>query len=135
MSMILAYVATLAILVAVDLVWLGAIAKSFYRRQLGTLLKERLSLPAILAFYAIYAAGIVVFAVRPALVTGAWAHAARDGALLGFFCYATYDLTNLATLRGWPAMLTIVDMAWGTFLSALTAAAAFAICYSIGVSV
>ena len=135
MSTVLVYVTTLTIFVVVDLVWLGAIAKSFYRRQIGPLLKQPFSLPAILAFYLIYAAGLVVFAVRPALDTGTWIHAARDGALLGAVCYATYDLTNLATLRGWSAVLSIVDMAWGKVLSALTAAAACAICYSIGVSV
>jgi len=135
MSLVLIYVTTLAIFVVVDFVWLGVIAKSFYGRQIGPLLKQPFSLPAILAFYAVYAAGIVVFAVHPALAAGAWTHAARDGALLGFFCYATYDLTNLATLRGWPVVLSIVDLAWGTVLTAMAATAAFATCYSIGVSV
>ena len=80
--------------------------------------------PAIL-FYVLYVAGIVIFAIKPALVTGRWSSAAGKGALFGFFCYATYDLTNQATLKTWPVAVTIVDMGWGTFLTACVATAGY----------
>ncbi len=116
-----AYLATLAALTLIDLLWLGVVAKGFYRRALGPLMAKRIRWPAAAAFYLLFAAGIVLFAVWPAVQGGRVWLAALLGGLFGFFAYATYDLTNLATLEGFPLRLALVDMAWG---SALTAAAA-----------
>jgi uncharacterized membrane protein len=121
MTYIIAFAATLIVFAGIDLIWLGAIAKGFYRAQLGNLMASKIGLLPAIVFYMIFAAGLVHFAVRPALVSGAWTDAATAGALLGFVAYATYDLTNLATLRDWPPLLTVVDLAWGTMLSAASA--------------
>jgi uncharacterized membrane protein len=80
----------------------------------------------------IYVAGIVIFAIKPALVTGSWAGAAGKGALLGFFCYATYDLTNQATLKTWPATVTIIDMGWGMVLTACAATVGYLAALRLG---
>jgi uncharacterized membrane protein len=111
------YFATLAIMVMIDMVWLNVIANDFYKKHMGDLLEFHL-LPGIL-FYLIYVAGIVIFASSSA--TSTWQSVLLYGALFGFFAYATYDLTNLATLRGWSPTLAIVDMAWGTFITAVAA--------------
>jgi uncharacterized membrane protein len=125
MSLALQYGSAFAIFVAVDLIWLGLVAKSFYHRELSALIADKFNLWAAAAFYLLYPIGIVVFAAAPASATGSALHAMGLGAALGFFAYATYDLTNLATLRNWPLKLTIVDMLWGTFLTALTSGVAF----------
>jgi uncharacterized membrane protein len=124
MRLAIPYLATAVLFVVIDMLWLGVIAKSFYRSQLGTLIAEPMNFTAALAFYLIYAAGLVYFAVNPSLISGGWSHAAVVGAILGFVAYSTYDLSNLATLRGWPVPLTVVDIIWGTILSATTAAGA-----------
>lgn len=127
MSIVIAYVTALVTFVVVDLVWLAVVAKSFYRSQLGGLLADQFNMVAALAFYLIYVVGVVIFAVVPALRSGAWTDALLFGALFGFFCYATYDLTNLATLKGWPLTLSLVDMAWGAALTGGTALAAYTV--------
>lgn len=121
MKYVTAYVATLIVFVSVDLAWLGVVARRFYRVQLAGLIAERFDIQAAAVFYLVYPLGVVVFAVAPTLEAGVWPHAALWGAMLGFFAYATYDLTNLATLRDWPLRLTLVDMLWGTSLTALAA--------------
>lgn len=123
MRFALQYGSAVVIFVIADLIWLGVVAKSFYRRELATLIADDFNLWAATAFYLMYPIGVVVFAVSPSLAAGTWVDALLMGGLLGFFAYATYDLTNLATLRGWPLRLSIVDMAWGTFLTASVAAA------------
>jgi uncharacterized membrane protein len=124
MNQLIVYVVTLAVFVSIDLVWLGFIAKKFYAAEIGTLLAEKMNLPAAVSFYLIYAVGLMFFAVQPSLTTGGWFRAAMLGGLLGFVAYATYDLSNLATLRGWSTKLAIVDMVWGAVLSGFTAAIA-----------
>lgn len=124
MNQLLVYLVTLAIFVGIDFVWLGFIAKRFYRAEIGTLLAEKVNLPAAVSFYVIYAVGLVFFAVQPSLSSGGWSRALMLGGLLGLFAYATYDLTNLTTLRGWTFKLSVVDMLWGTALSGFTAALA-----------
>jgi uncharacterized membrane protein len=124
MNQLIVYVVTLAVFVSIDLVWLGFIAKNFYAAEIGTLLAEKMNLPAAVSFYLIYAVGLMFFAVQPSLTTGGWFRAAMLGGLLGFVAYATYDLSNLATLRGWSTKLAIVDMVWGAVLSGFTAAIA-----------
>jgi len=122
MKSVIAYVATLVVFAGVDLVWLGLIANSFYKSQLGPLMADRINLGAAVAFYLIYAVGLMIFAVLPASESGGWTKGLMLGALFGFFAYATYDLTNLATLKGWPLPLSIVDIAWGSLLSGIAAA-------------
>ena len=120
MRFLIPYLATLAAFIVIDLVWLGLIAKAFYRRELGGLMANPINVPAAIAFYLIFPIGLVIFAVYPAL--GSVTRAAQLGAMFGFFAYATYDLTNLATLRNWSAKLAFVDMAWGTVLGGVCAA-------------
>jgi uncharacterized membrane protein len=124
MNQVALYFVTLAVFVGVDLVWLGLIAKSFYSGEIGALLAEKMSLTAAICFYVIYAAGLMFFAIQPSLATGGWTRALMLGGLFGFVAYATYDLSNLATLRGWSLKLSVVDILWGAALSGFTAAAA-----------
>ncbi len=112
-------------MVAIDAVWLGVIALEFYQRTIGHLLAEQPGIGAAALFYILYIAGIVFFAVRPALNGGTWKRAAGLGALYGLFCYMTYDLTNVATLKNFPAIVAVVDVSWGMFISAVTATAGF----------
>ncbi len=121
MTLITAYFATAVTFFAIDIVWLGFIAKRLYFSGLSHLLADKVSYPAAAGFYALYVVGLIIFAVAPALETSTWSTATVNGALFGFFCYATYDMTNQATLKGWPVRVTIFDIAWGTTLSAVSA--------------
>lgn len=121
MKILIAYLSTLVVFATLDTLWLGIVARGFYQAELGSLRAPEIKLWAALLFYAVYAAGIVIFAVMPALRADSLATALLMGGLLGFFGYATYDLTNLATLRDWPLRMSLVDMAWGTALTAATA--------------
>ena len=126
MKMILAsYAAAAVTMLAMDAVGLSLAADLLYRPLLGDILLPEFKLVPAILFYGLYVAGIVIFAINPALVTGGWRGAAGKGALLGFFCYATYDLTNQATLKSWPATVTIVDMGWGTLLTGCAATAGY----------
>jgi uncharacterized membrane protein len=118
-----AWAATAVVMIALDLLWLGLIAKPLYQQGIGHLMAAQPQVPVAVAFYALYAAGLVVFAVWPAVSATGWSKALLSGALFGFFAYATYDLTNLATLRDWPVGLSLIDIAWGTCVSAVSAAA------------
>lgn len=121
-----AYAAGAVTFFALDMLWLGVVAREFYRRGYGDMLLDQpLYGPAAL-FYLAYVAGVVFFAVWPALQGGGWITALGYGALLGLLCYGTYDMTNLATLKGWPVRVAIVDMAWGTILTGTAAVAAYA---------
>ena len=128
---LIAYVAVLIVFGAIDFLWLGFVAKDMYRNGIGHLMLETPNWTAAAAFYLIYIAGLVLFGVWPGLETGEWSRAALYGALFGFFCYATYDLTNLATLRGWPISIVIADMIYGTVASAVAVTAAFFITRAI----
>ena len=121
-----AYGAAALAFLAIDAVWLSTMANLLYRPLLGDLLAPSFRLAPAVIFYAIYIAGIVFFAVRPALATGRLATAALNGAALGFVAYGTYDLTNQATLRDWPVIITVADMVWGTVLTASASIAGFA---------
>lgn len=105
----------------IDMLWLGLIAKNLYRKHLGHLMADSVNWPAAFAFYLLFILALQYFAILPALKTGNQTEAWISGAILGFICYATYDLTNLATLKSWPAGLSMLDMVWGTALSSLTA--------------
>jgi uncharacterized membrane protein len=120
-QMILLYLITLAIFFAIDMVWLSVVAKTFYRKHLGYLMAPKVVWPAAILFYLLFIAGLVVFAVRPGLAAGAPLKALLLGAFLGLISYATYDLTNQATIKDWPAVVTVVDLVWGTTLGGLVA--------------
>lgn len=122
-STLAVYVATLIVFAGIDFVWLGFVAQGYYRSQIGHLLADPFLLGPAVAFYLIYAVGLVFFAVMPAAATGGVGKGFLLGAAFGFFCYATYDLTNLATLKNWSLQLSLVDMAWGSLLSGVSAAA------------
>ena len=105
----------------IDIAWLGFIAKGFYREQLGFIMAPKTNWPAAVVFYLIFIAGLMFFAINPALAKDSVKHAFLLGALFGFMTYATYDMTNLATLKDWPLVISIIDIIWGTLLNALTA--------------
>lgn len=121
------YIATLVFFLAVDMIWLGYVAKDFYRSGIGHLMGDGFNIPAAVAFYLIYIIGIMIFAINPAAEAGDWQRAAILGTLFGFFCYATYDLTNLATLRDWPVSLAIADTAWGAVLTGAAAVVGYSV--------
>jgi uncharacterized membrane protein len=125
MKFAIAWLVTAIVFLGLDAIWLSQMSKRLYRPLIGELLAPKLELAAALAFYVIYVSGIVFFAVAPALERGGMARALFCGAALGFVAYATYDLTNQATLRGWDVRVTLADLAWGAFVSAVSAAAAY----------
>jgi len=119
------YLVTVPVFFALDLLWLGILARDFYQRHLGYLMRPQVNWIAAISFYLLFIIGIVIFAVKPALEAGSPMRALAYGALFGFFTYATYDLTNLATVRDWPLIVTVVDLVWGTALCALSAWAGY----------
>lgn len=120
------YAATLVAFLVIDAIWLATIAVDMFRQSLGPVLRDQPDLCAVVAFYVVYAAGLYVLAVRPGTAVRSWPLAARSGAVLGLTAYATFDLTNLAILNGWTVTLAVVDIAWGTFVSAIAAVAGYA---------
>jgi uncharacterized membrane protein len=108
---------TTIVFFSIDLIWLGVIAKNLYREKLGFILSPEVNWSAAIVFYLIYIAGILYFAVVPALLEAGWEKALLNGAILGFLCYATYDLTNMATIAKWPLQIVLTDIAWGTILT------------------
>lgn len=126
------YAIALPILFAIDMVWLVVVAKNFYQSQIGFLMRGDINWVAAILFYLLFIAGLVVFVVMPAMQAGSLTHAVLFGAFFGLIAYATYDLTNLSTLKDWPLMLTIVDLAWGTFLSAGVSSVTYVIATRIG---
>jgi uncharacterized membrane protein len=118
------YIAAAAVMIAIDMLWLGVVAKTMYQQGIGHLMAEQPQLWAAIAFYVTYPLGLMIFAVAPQADDTAWARTICLGALFGFFAYATYDLSNLATLKNWPVSLTMIDIAWGAALSAASAGAA-----------
>ncbi len=126
-SFAIAYPVTAVIFLALDATWLSLAASRLYRPAMGELLLERFVVGPAIAFYALYMVGVVVFAVLPALPLRNWLGALGAGALLGLVAYATYDLTNQATLKGWSWQVTLADLCWGTFATGVSAALACAI--------
>jgi uncharacterized membrane protein len=125
------YLSFLIALIAIDLVWLLGIAKNLYRNEMGDLMASEPKLLAGLAFYLIYALGVCIFVIVPALSKQSWIYALQYGALFGLFCYMTYDLTNLAVVRNFPTQLAFIDIAWGSFVTALCASFAYWVCNRI----
>jgi len=125
MKLILSYLLTTVVFFAIDLTWIGLVAKKFYWGQMGSILKDDVNWVAALIFYLIYIVGIFFFAILPAVENNSVVTAIIYGAFLGFLCYATYDLTNLATLKGFPLKVALVDMVWGTILTGLVSVSGF----------
>ncbi|MBN1664566.1 MAG: DUF2177 family protein [Deltaproteobacteria bacterium] len=125
MKLVYLYLLTLPVFFGIDMLWIGVLAKGFYRNNLGHLLRPDINWAAALIFYFLYIVGILIFATLPALEKQSLRQAVVMGALFGFFAYATYDLSNLATLKNWPVNVVFVDILWGMVLTASVAAASF----------
>lgn len=123
-QLIAAYIITAILFGVLDAVWLGKMVHAVYRPEIGEMLMKGWRPAPALAFYALYMLGIQIFAVAPALKSGEWTTALLYGALFGFFCYMTYDLTNFATLKVWSLKVTILDIIWGTVATGAAAGAA-----------
>ncbi|MCR4413410.1 MAG: DUF2177 family protein [Thermoguttaceae bacterium] len=121
------YAATFVGFLAIDMVWLAFVARGFYKHHLGFLLSEQPNWWAAIVFYLLFIAGLLVFAVVPGLQAGSLRKALVLGAFFGLVAYATYDLTNLATVKKWPWIVTVVDMAWGTVLAASVTGIGYAV--------
>lgn len=118
-----AYAAAALVMVALDAVWLGLVAKTYYQQGIGHLMAENPRVLVAALFYALFVVGLVIFVVAPGGQTGTWQSTLVRVVMFGFFTYATYDLTNLATLKDWPIGLSLMDMAWGATVSAAAGAA------------
>lgn len=125
-ALVAASIASLLTFVVLDAAWLSLVAIDLFRKQLGPILRPAPMVSAIVAFYAIYVAGLVALAVRPALSSNSWWTAARLGAVLGLTAYATFDLTNLAVIERWTIGLAFIDITWGVTASTVAALAGFA---------
>lgn len=121
------YSSTLLVFFAVDMVWLGLVARTFYGKYLGYIMASSVNWPAALLFYLLFVVGILVFVVLPGLKSGSTRDTLMRAALFGLITYATYDLTNLATIKDWPLVLSVVDMLWGTALSLIVSYASLSI--------
>jgi len=127
------YLITLPVFLAIDAVWLTMVTKNFYSKQIGYLMAKNPNLIAALIFYLIFIAGLVVFVITPAMEKKTWMHALLMGAFFGIVTYATYDLTNLATVKDWPLVVTIVDLIWGAALSSSVSIIAYFIAIKLGI--
>ena len=127
------YAIAFPIFLAVDMVWLGLVAKNFYKDQIGFLMKPDINWVAAIIFYLLFIVGLVLFVIAPSVKNAAWTHAAIFGGLFGLITYATYDLTNLATIKDWPLLVTLVDLAWGTVIGSLVSVATYFIATKISV--
>ncbi len=126
LTFIALYAISVPIFFFIDMLWLGLVASNFYKQQIGYLMGDIHWLAAII-FYLIFLAGLVFFAIYPAVLQNSLKAALLLGALFGFFTYATYDLTNLATIKHWPIAVTVVDIIWGTVLGAMVSSISYAI--------
>ena len=126
------YAIALPVFFAIDIIWIGFVAKDFYRGQIGFLLKSDVNWAAAITFYLLFIVGLVFFVISPAMEKGSWMYALLVGALFGLITYATYDLTNLATTKDWPLLVTIVDLAWGAVLAASVSTLTYLMATKIG---
>ena len=122
---IIGYVATGISFAVIDSVWLRNMYMRLYQHEIGEVLMKGVRMGPAVTFYLLYILGIIIFAFTPALKSGQWQTALINGAMFGFFCYMTYDLTNYSTLKVWSMKVTILDMIWGTFLTGSAAAAGY----------
>lgn len=126
------YLIALPVFFAIDMVWLGLVSNNFYKKYIGFLMTHEVNWIAALIFYLLFIAGLVVFVISPALEKNSLLTALLLGALFGLITYATYDLTNLATIKNWPLLVTVVDLLWGMTLSASVSTISFLIAKKIG---
>lgn len=127
-----AYGLTFLVFLVVDIIYLGFIAKDLYSKHIGFLMAEKVNWPAAIIFYLLFVLAIFIFVINPAIEKDSWQTALLYGAFFGFITYATYDLTNLATLKGWPVRIVIYDMLWGTVLAAIVGTTGFYITKWLG---
>jgi len=125
MRFFIIYLITFAVFIVIDLIWLGFIAKNLYQEHIGFIMSKKPNWVAAIVFYLIFIFGLVYFVINPALDSGNFSEALLRGMLFGFITYSTYDLTNLATLEGWPIKITIIDLIWGTSLGGLVSSISF----------
>lgn len=130
-SLLTAYASALIIFAAVDIAWIMAVAEPMFRAALGQSLVAEVRLAPAILFYLMYPAGLVMFAVAPALRSESVGHALAAGAMLGAFAYGTYDLTNFATLRDWTLSITVLDIAYGAVVTALVSTASFVVARTV----
>lgn len=128
---VLAYILTGLSFAVIDSIWLRNMYVRLYQDQIGAVLMDGVRMGPAVAFYLLYILGIIIFAFNPALASGKWQTALINGAMFGFFCYMTYDLTNYSTLKVWSLKVTILDMVWGTVLTGSAAAAGYWLTTSI----
>jgi uncharacterized membrane protein len=117
LKLIATYFIALISFFALDMVWLGVISKNYYKQKLGFVLSPDPNWVAAIVFYLFFIAGIIFFAINPGIKEASWQTALINGALLGALCYATYDLTNMATIAKWPVEIVIIDIIWGMVLT------------------
>jgi len=129
---IISYLLTTVVFFAIDMVWLGFIAKTLYRKYLGALISDTVNWTAAIIFYLIFIVGIFIFVISPAVEKQSVVRAILLGAVFGLIAYATYDLTNFATLKGFPLNIVFIDLAWGAVLTAIASLAGFYIVKFIG---
>jgi uncharacterized membrane protein len=127
MTLAITYIVALLIFLALDAIWLTTMGKPFYAAELGALLREKPDFVSAFGFYLLFIAGLLVFVINPSLASGKLAHAVIFGAFFGLVTYATYDMTNLATIKGFTTRVAVVDMIWGAFLSSTVSALTFLI--------
>ncbi len=122
---LLSYVLTLVVFLIVDLVWLGFIAKNIYSKYLGDFMTDSINWTAAIIFYLIFVAGLFIFVIYPSVESNSILKVILLGALFGIITYATYDLTNLATLKGWPIQIVVIDIIWGSVLSTIVSVSGY----------
>lgn len=132
MTFVKLYFIALPVFFAIDLLWLGLVAKKFYSQQIGFLMRTDVNWVAAVVFYLLFIVGLVIFVITPAVEKGSWTQALLLGGLFGLIAYSTYDLTNLATVKNWPLIVTIVDLIWGSVLAAAVSTITFFIGSKIG---
>lgn len=127
MYFVKSYLVSLVFFIIFDLLWIGVIAKKMYAEKLSFIMSPQINFVPVILFYLLFVVGLLLMVVFPAIEKKSWTHALLYGILFGLVTYATYDLTNLATLKNWPLSITIIDLIWGSFLSAATSVISFLI--------
>lgn len=125
------YLIALPVFLGIDMIWLGLVAKGFYSKQIGFLMRLNVNWAAAIVFYLLFIVGLILFVIIPALDKSSWIQALLLGALFGLITYATYDLTNLATIKDWPLLVTFIDLLWGTTLAASVSVITYFIAISL----
>lgn len=124
-KLFISYALTFLVFFVIDMAWLGFIAKDLYKKYLGGFLSDQVNWTAAIVFYLLFIVGVFIFAILPSVEKNSLVSAITLGALFGFFTYATYDLTNLSTLKGWPIAIVFIDIVWGSVLTGIVSTAGF----------